>query len=60
MGNIRKHRDIALVTNNKRRNRLASEPIYHTTKYFSENLMELRIYYRKYRQKTNFSKKKVL
>ena len=58
MGNIRKHRDITLVTTNKRRNWLASEPIYHTTKYFSENLMELRIYYRKNRQKTDFSRKK--
>ena len=37
-GNVRKHRDIKLVTD-KRRNQLASEPSYHTTKYFSENLM---------------------
>ena len=38
MENVRKHRDIKLVTTDKRRNRLASEPSYHTTKYFSENL----------------------
>ena len=37
--NFRKHRDIKLVTTDKRRNQLASEPNYHTTKYFSENLM---------------------
>ena len=37
--NVRKHRDIKLVTTDKRRNQLASEPNYHTTKYFSENLM---------------------
>ena len=34
MENVRKHRDIKLVTTDKRRNRLASEPNYHTTKYF--------------------------
>ena len=39
MENVRKHRDIKLVTTDKRRNQLASEPNYHTTKYFSENLM---------------------
>ena len=30
-----------LVTTYKRRNQLASEPNYHTTKYFSENLMAI-------------------
>ena len=39
MENVRKHREIKLVTTDKRRNQLASEPNYHTTKYFSENLM---------------------
>ena len=39
MENLRKHRDIELVTIDKRRNRLASEPNYHTTKWFSENLL---------------------
>ena len=39
MENVRKHRDIKLVTTDKRRNQLASEPNYHTVKYFSENLM---------------------
>ena len=38
-GKVRKHKDIELVTTDKRRNQLASEPNYHTTKYFSENLM---------------------
>ena len=38
-GNVKKHRDIKLVTTDKRRNQLASEPNYHTVKYFSENLM---------------------
>ena len=39
MENVRKHRDIKLVTTDKRRNQLASEPKYHTRKYFPENLM---------------------
>ena len=45
MENVRKHRDIKLVTTDKRRNQLASEPNYHTVKYFSENLgaMEMRM-----------------
>ena len=32
MENARKHRDIKLVTTDKRRNQLVSEPNYHTTK----------------------------
>ena len=39
MENVRKHRDIKLVTTDKRRNQLVSEPKYHTTKWFSENLL---------------------
>ena len=39
MENVRKHRDIKLVTTDKRRNKLVSEPNYHTTKHFSENLL---------------------
>ena len=39
--NERKHRDIKLVTTDKRRNQLASGPNYHTTKYFSENLIAI-------------------
>ena len=39
MENVRKHSDINLVTTNKRRNQLASEPNYHIPKYFPENLM---------------------
>ena len=41
MENVRKHRDIKLVTTDKRRNQLVSEPNYHTTKYFSENLLAI-------------------
>ena len=38
MENVRKHRDIKLVTTDKRRNQLVSEPNYHTIKCFLENL----------------------
>ena len=41
MENVRKHRDIKLVTTDKRRNQLASEPNYRATKCFSENLMAI-------------------
>ena len=37
--NVRNHRDIKLVTTEKRRNKLVSEPNYHTTKWFSEKLL---------------------
>ena len=38
---LEKHRDIKLVTTGKRRNQLVSGPNYHTTKYFSENLIAI-------------------
>ena len=41
MENLRKHRDIKLVTTDERRNRLVSEPNYHTKKWFSENLLAI-------------------
>ena len=34
MENVRKHRDTKLVKTDKRRNQIASEPNYHTHKYF--------------------------
>ena len=39
--NVRKHREINLVTINKKRNHLVSEPNYHATKCFSENLLAI-------------------
>ena len=39
--NVRKHRDIKLVTTDKRRNQLVPEPNYQTTKCFSENLLAI-------------------
>ena len=41
MENVRKHSDIKLVTADKRRNQLVSEPNYHTAKWFSENLLAI-------------------
>ena len=38
MENVRKHRDVKLVTTDERRNQFVSEPNYHITKYFSEDL----------------------
>ena len=38
MENIRKHRDIKLVTTDKKRNKLVSESNYHTINYISEDL----------------------
>ena len=35
MENVRNYRDIKLVTTDKRRNQLASEPNYHASKKFS-------------------------
>ena len=43
MENIRKHRDIRLVTNDKTRSLLASEPNYHATKHISENLLIMKM-----------------
>ena len=39
MDNVRKHRYIKLTTAERRRNCLVSEPNYHTTKFFRENLL---------------------
>ena len=39
--NVRKHRDIKLVTTERRRNYLVSEPNYHTTKFFTEHLLAI-------------------
>ena len=38
MENVRKHRDIILVTTDKKRSKLVSEPNYHTMNYISEDL----------------------
>ena len=37
--NVRKHRNVKLVTTDRRENYLVSEPNYHITKFFTENLL---------------------
>ena len=39
--NVRKHRDIKLVTTERKRNYLVSEPNYITTKFSTENLLAI-------------------
>ena len=41
MRNVRNHRDIKLVTSDKRRKRLVSEPNYHSHKKILEHLMAI-------------------
>ena len=41
--NVENYRDIKLVTTDKRGHQLASEPNYHTTKHFSDNLMAIEL-----------------
>ena len=45
MKNVRKHRDIKLVTTERRKNYLVLEPNYHNTKFFTKKLLakELKI-----------------
>ena len=38
MENVRKHRDIKLIKTGYKRNKLVSEPNYHTMNFISENL----------------------
>ena len=39
--NVRKHRKIKFLTIDRRRNFLVSEPSYHTSKFFTENLLAI-------------------
>ena len=39
--NVRKHRDIKLLRTEERRNYLTSEPNYHTTMFFIENVLAI-------------------
>ena len=38
---LRKYRDIKLIPTERRRNCLVYEPNYHTTKFFTENLLAI-------------------
>ena len=39
MENMRKYKDIKIVITERRRNYLVPEPNFHTTKFFTENLL---------------------
>ena len=41
MENVRNHRDIKIFTTERRRYYLVSEPNYHTTKFFTENVLAI-------------------
>ena len=41
MENVRKHKDIKLITTKEKRIKLVSEPNYHTIKKLSENLLAI-------------------
>ena len=41
MENVRKHRNIKLVTKESRKHYLVSEPNYHIKKIFTENLLAI-------------------
>ena len=43
MGSVRKHRDIILVTTERRRNYLISEPNFDTKKFFSKKLLAIEL-----------------
>ena len=51
MENVRKHRDIKLVKTHHRRNKLVSEPNYHTMKLIDDNLAIIEM--RKFKVKMN-------
>ena len=48
MENVRRNRDIKLVTTERRRNYLVSEPTFHTTKFFTEKLLAIEMKKLKY------------
>ena len=48
MENVRKCKDIKLVTTERRRNYLVSRPNYHTKKFFAESLLAIELKKLKY------------
>ena len=51
MKNVKKYRDIKLVTTEKRRKYLVPERIYHATNFFSENVLAIEM--KKKKKKTD-------
>ena len=50
---MRKHRDIKLVSTERIRNCLVSEPNSHTTKFSAENLLAIKMKKKKIKTKQN-------
>ena len=48
MQNVRKHRDIKLVTTENRRTYLVSEPDHQITKFFTDHLLGMEMKKRRY------------
>ena len=48
MENVRRNRDIKLVTTERRRNYLVSEPTFHNMKFFTEKLLTIEMKKLKY------------
>ena len=48
MENMRKHRDIKLAATERRTNYSVSEPNYHATKFFTQNLLALEMKKQRY------------
>ena len=48
MENVRKHRDIKLIITERRRNYLVPESNYHTTKFFTENVLTIEMTKQRY------------
>ena len=48
MKNVREHRDIKLVTTERKTNYLVLEPNYHTTEFFTEHLLVIKMKKKKY------------
>ena len=51
MENVRKHEDIKLFTTERRVNYLVSESNFHTTKFFIETLLAIKMKKKKKRKK---------
>ena len=50
MENVGKYRDIKLLTTERGRNQLVSEPNYHTTNFFTEKLLAIEMKKQRYLQ----------
>ena len=56
MKNVRKHRDVKLVTTERKTIYLVSKPNYHTKRFFTEHLLAIKL--KKKKKKKKYKKKK--